>query len=93
LFSASDAKFLAELPWLWFVAWFVPESRWDRLCRGLERFKARLGWFDPNAVAAIMARGLGGDPSPDLAIRWALHFLLTTRSVRPFRSPVVVRHA
>lgn len=71
LFSASDAKFLAELPWLWFVAWFVPESRWDRLCRGLERFKARLGWFDPNAVAAIMARGLGGDPSPDLAIRWA----------------------
>ena len=71
LFAASDARFLAELPWLWFVAWFLPEGRWDRLCQGLERFKTRLGWFDPHAVAAIMARGLGGSPSPDLAIRWA----------------------
>ena len=71
LFAVSDARFLAELPWLWFVAWFLPERRWDRLCQGLERFKARLGWFDPDAVAAIMARGLGSDPSPDLAVRWA----------------------
>ena len=71
LFAVSDARFLAELPWLWFVAWFLPERRWDRLCQGLERFKARLGWFDPDAVAAIMARGLGSDPSTDLAVRWA----------------------
>jgi predicted LPLAT superfamily acyltransferase len=71
LFAVSDARFLAELPWLWFVAWFLPESRWDRLCRGLERFKSRLGWFEPDDVAAIMARGLRRDPSIDLAIRWA----------------------
>jgi len=71
LFAISDARFLAELPWLWFVAWCLPERRWDSLCRRLERFKSRLGWFDPDAVAAIMARGLGGSPSPDLAIRWA----------------------
>ena len=70
-FAVSDARFLAELPWLWFVAWFLPERRWDRLCRGLERFKARLGWSDPDTVATIMARGLGDDTSPDLAIRWA----------------------
>ncbi len=71
LFSASDARFLAELPWLWFVAWFLPKRRWDRLCRGLERFKARLGWFDPDSVAATMARSLGGSPSAELAVQWA----------------------
>ena len=72
LFSVSDARFLAELPWLWFVAWVLPERTWNRSGQLLERLKARLGWFNPTPVAAMMARLLGcGSRSGDLSIQWA----------------------
>jgi len=71
LFNASDAKFLAELPWLLIAAWFLPERRWNRSSLALERLKFHLGWLNTVSVATMMARSLSGSPSGEFAVAWA----------------------
>jgi lauroyl/myristoyl acyltransferase len=64
----ADVRFIVELPWLWLVAWFVPERHWQTICIRAERIKAQLGWFDPRPVAGAMARALGADDCVALAV-------------------------
>jgi lauroyl/myristoyl acyltransferase len=42
-FSPADARFLTELPVLWFAARFLPEAKWHRVSHFVERVKTLLG--------------------------------------------------
>ena len=50
LFTRQDRRFLLELPLLAVIATVVPEKHWRPTCVGLERLKARLGWFSPGRI-------------------------------------------
>ena len=50
LFTRQDRRFLLELPLLAAIATVVPEKHWRSTCVGLERIKARLGWFSPGRI-------------------------------------------
>jgi lauroyl/myristoyl acyltransferase len=87
LFTASDLRFLLELPILWFAAWILPERCWREFCRCGEAFKARFGLFDPASVARSLERALGAAAPVDAAIAVAAGrsecHLQILRSVRP----------
>src|SRR5258708_25452215 len=71
VFTRQDAWFLLELPLLAAIAMFVPESGWQRICVGLERLKAALGWFSPARIRDGLALRTGAAAAPDHALRVA----------------------
>jgi len=71
LFTRQDSRFLLELPLLAAIATFVPESRWRSICVGLERLKARLGWFSPRRIRDGLALMRGPATADDDAQRVA----------------------
>jgi lauroyl/myristoyl acyltransferase len=71
LFTRQDSRFLLELPLLAAIATFVPETRWRSICVGLERLKARLGWFSPGRIRDGLTLMRGPATAGDDALRVA----------------------
>ena len=58
-FSPADARFLTELPVLWFVAHFLPEAKWHRSSDIVERAKRLWGDDKVKRRTAKIASALG----------------------------------
>ncbi len=69
LFTRTDAWLLAELPVSAAVATFVPERKWGAVALRLEKIKAALGRFSPDAIREGLA--LQGIKTADAAFRVA----------------------
>ncbi|MEO8486863.1 MAG: hypothetical protein ABI585_11060 [Betaproteobacteria bacterium] len=89
--AREDLAVAAELPLLALAALVLPERSWRNACRGLEAFKARLRFFDPEPVARTGARVLGAERDRfdarsfalDVAAGRSEHHMQILRSVGP----------